>query len=124
MGTSADSRLSPQLLAVLYLEFVLTGTVPTLLGPLLPVLVKRCAMSDADAGSLVAAQFAGHFVGALFANRNLRVSILIGMPLIAIGVSAFAFSSCTLSFSCTASYGGGVGTTISRTHLVISRRQN
>jgi len=61
-------------------EFILTGTVTTLLGPLLPVLVKRCAMSDADAGSLVAAQFAGHFVGALFANRSLRTSIFIGMP--------------------------------------------
>ena len=124
MATSADSRLSPQLLAVLYLEFVLTGTVTTLLGPLLPVLVKRCAMSDADAGSLVAAQFAGHFVGALFANRNLRVSILIGMPLIAIGVSAFAFSSCTLSFLCTACYGVGLGLTISATNLIIARGQS
>src|SRR5258708_38287083 len=103
MATSHDSRLSPQLLDVLYLEFVLPGTVSTLLGPLLPVLVKRCAMSDADAGSLVAAQFAGHFVGALFANRNLRVSILIGMPLIAIGVRGVSFSSCTLSFFSTAS---------------------
>ena len=102
MAASANSRLSPQLLAVLYLEFVLTGIVTTLLGPLLPVLVRRCAMSDADAGSLIAAQFAGHFVGALFANRNLRVSVFTGMPLIAIGVGTFAFSSCPLNYLCAA----------------------
>src|SRR5207302_7105262 len=98
MTASSNSRLSPQLLALLYLEFVLTGAVTTLLGPLLPILVKRCAMSDADAGSLVAAQFTGHFVGALFANRNLRTSIFIGMPLIAIGVGAFALSPCNFSY--------------------------
>ena len=123
MAPSADSRLSPRLLAVLYLQFVLTGTVTTLLGPLLPVLVKRCAMSDADAGSLVAAQFAGHFIGALFANRNLRTSIFAGMPLIAIGVGALGFSSCALGYLCTACYGVGLGLTISAINLIIASRQ-
>src|SRR5258708_25547680 len=92
MAASGDSRLSPQLLAVLYLQFVLTGVITTLLGPLLPGLIKRCGMSDAEAGSLVAAQFAGHFVGAMFANRNLRLSVFTGMPLIAIGVGTLGFS--------------------------------
>ena len=124
MPVSANSRLSSWLLAVLYLEFILTGTVTTLLGPLLPVLVKRCAMSDADAGSLVAAQFAGHFVGAMFANRSLRTSIFIGMPLIAIGVGAFAFSPCNFSYLCTACYGVGLGLTISAINLIIASRQS
>src|SRR5258708_16306351 len=81
-------------------------------------------MLEGGVGSVVAAQFAGQFVGALFANRNLRVSILIGMPLIAIGVSAFAFLSCTLSFLCTACYGVGLGLTISATNLIIARGQS
>jgi MFS transporter, FHS family, glucose/mannose:H+ symporter len=124
VSESANSPLSSRLLTVLYLEFALTGIVTTLLGPLIPLLVKRCSMSDADAGSLVAAQFAGHFVGALFANRNLRASVFAGMPLIAIGVSALAFSSCAFSYLCTACYGIGLGLTISAINLIIASRQS
>jgi len=80
-------------------------------------------MSDAAAGSLVAAQFTGQFVGALFANRNLRSSVLAGVPLITIGVGALPFSSCGLSYLCTACYGVGLGLTISAINLIIAGRQ-
>src|SRR5215831_728911 len=124
MSGSTNSRLSSRLLAVLYLQFVLTGIVTTLLGPLIPLLVKRCSMSDAAAGSLVAAQFAGQFVGALFANRNLRISVLAGVPLVSVGVAALGFSSCNLSYLCTACYGVGLGLTISAINLIIAGRQS
>src|SRR5262249_941983 len=121
---SANPHLSSRLLAVLYLEFVLTGIVTTLLGPLIPLLVKRCSLSDAAAGSLVAAQFAGQFVGALFANRNLRTSVLAGIPLVSIGVGALGFSSCGLTYLCTAGYGVGLGLTISAINLIIAGLQS
>jgi len=120
----ANSRSNSRLLAVLYLEFALTGAVTTLLGPLMPLLVKRCSMSDADAGALVAAQFAGGFVGSFFANRNLRSSVFVGMPLIAIGVGALAFSSCPLSYLCTACYGVGLGLTMAAINLIVASRQS
>src|SRR5262249_16946130 len=75
---------------------------------------------DADAGSLVAAQFAGGLVGAFFANRNLRVSVFAGMPLIAIGVGALGFSSCTVSYLCTACYGVGLGLTMAAINLIVA----
>lgn len=124
MSGSANPRLSSRLLAVLYLEFVLTGIVTTLLGPLIPLLVKRCSLSDAAAGSLVAAQFAGQFVGALFANRNLRTSVFAGIPLVSIGVGALGFSSCGLTYLCTACYGVGLGLTISAINLIIAGSQS
>lgn len=124
MSPSANSRLSSRLLAVLYVEFALTGAVTTLLGPLIPLFIKRCAMSDANAGALVAAQFAGGFVGSLFANRNLRGSILAGMPLIAVGVGALAFSSCTFSYLCIACYGAGLGLTMSAINLIVAFRRS
>lgn len=124
MSGPPNSPLSSRLLAVLYLEFVLTGIVTTLLGPLIPLFVKRCAMSDAAAGFLVGAQFAGHLVGAFFANRNLRRSVIVGVPLISLGVCALAFSSCTLAYLCTACYGVGLGLTISAINLIIARRQS
>jgi fucose permease len=120
MSASADSRLRTPLLAALYLEFALTGTITALLGPLLPLVARRCSMTDADAGLLVAAQFAGGMIGSLFANRNLRVSVFLGMPLIAIGVGGLAFSSCTLSYLCTACYGVGLGLTMSAINLIVA----
>jgi len=124
MPVSANSRLSSW-----FARGALPGIHPhrnshNFAGASVTVLVKRCAMSDADAGSLVAAQFAGHFVGALFANRNLRASISIGVPLIAIGVGAFAFSPCNFSYLCTACYGVGLGLTISAINLIIASRQS
>src|SRR5215472_4131921 len=124
MSPAANSRLSSRLLAVLYVSFALTGVATTLLGPLIPLFIKRCSMSDANAGALVAAQFAGGFVGSLFANRNLRGSILAGMPLIAVGVGALAFSSCTLSYVCIACYGVGLGLTMSAINLIVAFRQS
>jgi fucose permease len=120
MPAADQPRLSSGLLTVLHLEFVLTGAVTTLMGPLIPYLVRRCAMSDADIGLMIAAQFAGNFVGAFFANRNLGGSIVTGMPLIAIGVAGFAFSSCTLKDICAACYGLGLGLTISAINLTIA----
>jgi len=73
---------------------------------------------------LVGAQFAGHFAGALFANRNLRRSVIAGMPLISIGVCSLAFTSCTLAYICAACYGVGLGLTISAINLIIARRQS
>jgi len=120
MSSPTNSTLSSRLLAVLYVEFVLTGIVTTLLGPLLPHLVTRCPMSDADAGLLVAAQFAGQFVGALFANWDLRKSVVLGIPLVAIGVGAIGFSSCPFTYLCTACYGVGLGLTITAINLIIA----
>lgn len=124
MSSSATPRLSSRLLALLYVEFVLIGTVTTLLGPLIPLLIRRCSMSDAKAGALVAAQFAGAFVGSLFANRNLRRSVFVGMPLIAAGVGALAFSSCALSYLCIACYGVGLGLTMTAINLIVANRES
>jgi MFS transporter, FHS family, glucose/mannose:H+ symporter len=124
VSASANSRLSAKLLAVLYLEFALTGTVTALLGPLLPHLMKRCAMSDGNAGLLIAAQFSGGFVGALFANRNLRGSLMAGMPLISIGISALLFSPCSLTYFWTVCYGVGLGLTMAAINLIVAGRQS
>jgi len=87
-------------------------------------MMKRCALSDANAGLLIAAQFAGGLVGALFANRNLRGSLIAGMPLISIGVGALLFSPCRLSYFCTACYGIGLGLTMAAINLIVAERQS
>jgi fucose permease len=62
-----------------------------MLGPLLPSLIQRWHIQDAQAGTLFTANFAGQFCGAWFATRNLRASILYGSAITAAGCIALAW---------------------------------
>jgi FHS family glucose/mannose:H+ symporter-like MFS transporter len=62
-----------------------------MLGPLLPALIQRWHIQDAQAGTLFTASFAGQFCGAWFATRNLRASILYGSAITAAGCVAMAW---------------------------------
>jgi fucose permease len=64
-----------------------------MLGPLLPTLIQRWHIQDAQAGTLFTANFAGQFCGAWFATRNLRASILYGSAITAAGCIAMAWVS-------------------------------
>ena len=69
-----------------------------MLGPLLPALIQRWHIQDAQAGTLFTASFVGQFCGAWFATRNLRASILYGSAITAVGCAAMAwvgFGLCT-----------------------------
>jgi FHS family glucose/mannose:H+ symporter-like MFS transporter len=62
-----------------------------MLGPLLPALIQRWHIQDAQAGTLFTVSFTGQFCGAWFATRNLRASILYGSFLTAAGCAAMAW---------------------------------
>jgi MFS transporter, FHS family, glucose/mannose:H+ symporter len=61
-----------------------------MLGPILPALIQRWNIQDAQAGTLFTANFAGQFIGAWFATRNLRGSVLYGSAVTAAGCAAMA----------------------------------
>ena len=62
-----------------------------MLGPLLPALIQRWHIQDAQAGTLFTVSFTGQFCGAWFATRNLRASILYGSFITAAGCAAMAW---------------------------------
>ncbi len=61
-----------------------------MLGPILPSLIQRWQIQDAQAGTLFTASFAGQFCGAWFATRNLRASVLYGSAITAAGCAAMS----------------------------------
>jgi fucose permease len=67
--------------------------VTVMLGPLLPALTTRWQLQDAQAGTLFTASFVGQLVGAWFATRNLRFSLLLGATLSALGTAALAWTN-------------------------------
>lgn len=74
-----------------FLYFLAAGVATVMLGPLLPALIQRWHIQDAEAGTLFTASFAGQFCGAWFATRNLRASILYGSAITAAGCAAMAW---------------------------------
>jgi MFS transporter, FHS family, glucose/mannose:H+ symporter len=74
-----------------FFYFLAAGVATVMLGPLLPALIQRWHIQDAQAGTLFTASFAGQFCGAWFATRNLRASILYGSAITAAGCAAMAW---------------------------------
>jgi MFS transporter, FHS family, glucose/mannose:H+ symporter len=71
-----------------FFYFVAAGIATVMLGPLLPALIQRWHIQDAQAGALFTAGFVGQFCGAWFATRNLRASVLYGSAISAAGCAA------------------------------------
>jgi MFS transporter, FHS family, glucose/mannose:H+ symporter len=74
-----------------FFYFLAAGVATVMLGPLLPALIQRWHIQDAQAGTLFTVSFTGQFCGAWFATRNLRASILYGSFLTAVGCAAMAW---------------------------------
>jgi fucose permease len=96
-----------------FFYFLAAGVATVMLGPLLPALIHRWQIQDAQAGTLFTANFAGQFCGAWFATRNLRASVLYGSAITAAGCIALAwvgFGSAHIALFCTG-FGLGAGLT-------------
>ncbi len=68
-------RTAPPLWA-LHILFLMTGTGTTLLGPILPLLMRTWHLHDAQAGVLLAAQFLGAFIGGISVGSHARRELL------------------------------------------------
>ena len=80
-----------------------------MLGPLLPALIQRWHIQDAQAGTLFTVSFTGQFCGAWFATRNLRASILYGSAITAAGCAAMAWVDFSLAHIALFCVGFGLG---------------
>lgn len=118
--TGVRTRHPAAFLIFLYLAFALTGILTALPGPLLPILTGQWKLTDAQAGSIIAAQFLGNLGGCLFANRNLRLSLLLGMALIALGTGTFVLAGWPAVKLCFLCYGAGLGLSIPAINLTVA----
>lgn len=114
-----------RLAMLLHAGFVLTGVVNTMLGPLLPLLSARWALSDQRAGYLFTAQFSGSMLGVmgsslLMARRAHRASLMCGLALMALGSVTLLSVSWVWGILATFAFGTGLGFTIPTTNILIS----
>ena len=103
-------RSNQQLILAAQIAFLPTGILTTLLGPMLPILIARWALSDSQAGSLFLVQFLASLAGVqvsgiLLARVGFRPAFLSGLLLMASGVATLYLGSPGLGMVSVAVYG-------------------
>jgi MFS transporter, FHS family, glucose/mannose:H+ symporter len=108
--------------ASIYSSFVLAGVVTTLLGPILPLLAARWALTDEQAGLFFSFQFFGNLagialLGILLTRRGYGQTFVIGFACIAGGIAGLNFRNEIACLLCTAVFGFGLGLILSGINL-------
>lgn len=111
--------------ALAHVDFVLSGIVMTLLGPLLPMLSGRWALNDMQAGYLFTAQYIASIGGMLLstvmlARRGYRITMITGLVLMAVGIAVLAQASKALGFTSIGIFGVGFGLTTPAVNLFVA----
>ena len=107
------------------IAFFPTGILTTLLGPMLPILISRWALNDAQAGNLFLVQFlamltAVQFSGVLLSRFGFRPAFLLGLLLMAAGIGTIYMGSLWLGVAAVAASGLGLGFIIPTDNLLIA----
>jgi MFS transporter, FHS family, glucose/mannose:H+ symporter len=107
------------------IAFFPTGVLTTLLGPMLPILIARWAMNDTQAGNLFLVQFLASLVGVqlsgvLLSRWGFRPAFLLGLLMMAAGVSTLYLGSLWLGLASVATYGFGIGLIVPTDNLLIA----
>ena len=113
--------------ALLHYCILLTGFGTVFLGPMLPTLAARLQLSDRGAGTLLAAQFCGAFLGGWTTSAPLRRSMLRGLIAAVCGFAALAFvvglePHLIWALSALAVLGYGIGQTLTAVNLLASAK--
>jgi len=120
---SSSSRTA--LLAVLFAGFVLSGIATTMVGPMLPVFIRRWGLDDGQAGLFPSIQFlaalAGTAVsGAWMAWRGYRPSLVAGYALMGFGLATINASTHGNALAAATALGFGYGLITPGTNLYVA----
>ena len=108
---------------ILAASFLLAGLGTVVLGPLLPHLLREWQLSDQRGGLLLLAKFAGAFAGGAAVPHRLRLGLVAGHALAAVGFTAFGLAP-ALAFALPALFvaGVGLGEVIASSNILVGRR--
>jgi FHS family glucose/mannose:H+ symporter-like MFS transporter len=112
-------------IALIHVDFVLTGIVMTLLGPMLPILSARWSLNDAQAGHLFTAQFVSSMFGMLLSGVSARrfgyrVTLIYGLIGMAAGIALLAGASWLVGLIAVSVFGAGFGLTTPTANLLVA----
>jgi FHS family glucose/mannose:H+ symporter-like MFS transporter len=113
------------LLAVLFIGFILSGIATTIVGPMLPVFIRKWSLDDGQAGLFSSVQFLAALIGtgvsgAWMAWRGYRPSLVAGYALIGYGLATLNASTHVNALAATAAFGLGYGLITPGTNLYVA----
>src|SRR5258707_5147009 len=113
------------LLAILFVGFILSGIATTIVGPMLPVFIRKWTLDDGQAGLFSSVQFLASLVGtvgsgAWMAWRGYRPSLVAGYALIGYGLATLNASTHANALAATAAFGLGYGLITPGTNLYVA----
>lgn len=118
-STASSPRVIPVAtngVVLLHIDFLLIGIVMTFLGPMLPNLSARWSLSDAGSGGLIFAEFFSSMFGMLSSGFlvqrvGYRLTLIVGLVLMAAGMALLASGPWLLGISAVCIFGIGYGVT-------------
>ena len=98
------------LLVLLFAGFVLSGIATTIVGPMLPIFIKRWSLDDGQAGFFSTIQFLAALGGTLASSaiagwRGYRPALVLGYALMGGGLAALNANAHTIALTATAAFG-------------------
>jgi fucose permease len=113
------------LMAVLFIGFILSGIATTIIGPMLPVFIRKWTLDDGQAGLFSTIQFLASLVGtgvsgAWTAWRGYRPSLVAGYAFMGYGLATLNASTHANALVATAAFGLGYGLITPGTNLYVA----
>jgi MFS transporter, FHS family, glucose/mannose:H+ symporter len=113
------------LLVVLFVGFILSGIATTIIGPMLPVFIRKWNLDDGQAGLFSSVQFLASLVGTgvsgvWMAWRGYRPSLVAGYALIGYGLATLNAATHVNALAATAAFGLGYGLITPGTNLYVA----
>lgn len=113
------------MLALLFAGFVLSGIATTIIGPMLPVFIRRWSLDDGQAGLFSMVQFLAALVGTLASGplmswRGYRPPLVLGYALMGVGLAMLNASTHLNAVIATTGFGLGYGLITPGTNLFVA----
>ena len=125
--TPADAQVQGHrnLFTLLFAGFVLSGIATVIVGPMLPVFIRRWSLNDSQAGLFSTVQFMAAWVGTLASSaiaswRGYRPALVLGYALMGSGLAFLNSDTHTLALTATATFGFGYGLLTAGTNLLVA----
>jgi MFS transporter, FHS family, glucose/mannose:H+ symporter len=113
------------LLVLLFAGFVLSGIATVVIGPMLPVFIRRWSLNDSQAGLFSTVQFMAAWIGTLASSaiaswRGYRPALVLGYALMGSGLALLNANTHILALAATATFGIGYGLLTAGTNLLVA----
>jgi fucose permease len=121
----APRRSHRNLFLLLFAGFILSGIATTIVGPMLPLFIRRWHLNDGQAGLFSTIQFSAAWIGTLLSSaiaswRGYRPALVIGYALTGVGLATLNADAHAVALTATATFGLGYGLLTPGTNLCVA----